>query len=350
MTKLTLILAFLCLSCLAAEYKVFFGGLNQVSTMNGLKNEMYSKGCRSDQIADATLVTDKSSHKHRGFGFVTLVNDRTVALDCFSRIREGFVLDGKVIDVKWAIPRDFNFPSAHSRTTTLLVSGGRQKDEALIQKAIKDETIFEPITVTCPGSAGCFAKMANHDEADFVQIHFPVLGVKLGNGDKIRVAKLEPTEPVQRPRNGGRGKAPVNRGRGGFIPTSQGMGTNDYSQGHAAGYGYSQGYGASNQGYDQGYGGYPTARGFAGNRYVPYTEREISHLGVPQGYGGYLKFLTIHNGKLQIQSPTGRGPPSRGYRGPPSRGYRGPRRDTEREIALAKLLEKLDKYLEEEDF
>lgn len=96
--------------------KLFVGGLNRETSESSF-NEYFS---HFGTILDSVIITDPNTHQSRGFGFITYENSNSVQ-EVFKS--KPHTLDGKQIDVKRAMPREFNTPGAHSKTTRLFIGG-----------------------------------------------------------------------------------------------------------------------------------------------------------------------------------------------------------------------------------
>lgn len=104
-----------------AMRKLFVGGLNRDTTENSF-NEYFSQ---YGSILDSVIITDPTTQQSRGFGFITYENSDSVQ-EVFKT--KPHTLDGKEIDVKRAMPREFNTPGAHSKTTRLFIGGFKGLD------------------------------------------------------------------------------------------------------------------------------------------------------------------------------------------------------------------------------
>lgn len=96
--------------------KLFIGGLRR-ETQEETFNDYFA---RFGAIADVVIIKDPNSGQSRGFGFVTYNNSDSVEEVFRTRPHE---LDGKTVDCKRAMPREFNASSSHAKTTRLFVGG-----------------------------------------------------------------------------------------------------------------------------------------------------------------------------------------------------------------------------------
>ena len=101
--------------------KLFIGGLRRDTVEDTFKDYFSQFGT----IVDAVIITDSNNGQSRGFGFVTYENSDS-AEEVFKR--RPHELDGKVVDCKRAMPREFNASSSHAKTTRLFVGGFKGLD------------------------------------------------------------------------------------------------------------------------------------------------------------------------------------------------------------------------------
>merc|ERR1719410_403082 len=89
--------------------KVFIGGIPRSTTEDTLKDVFGKYGT----ILDCVVIKDRESKQSRGFAFVTYDNEDSVENilewdESASKLKNSIQVDGKVADVKRAIPRDQN--------------------------------------------------------------------------------------------------------------------------------------------------------------------------------------------------------------------------------------------------
>ena len=95
---------------------MFVGGLNKDTT----ETDFFEYFEKFGKLIDKTIVKDFVTKHSRGFGFLTYETSECVE-DVF---KAGYhILDGKTLDVKRAMPREFVTPGAHSKTKKLFIGG-----------------------------------------------------------------------------------------------------------------------------------------------------------------------------------------------------------------------------------
>merc|ERR1712002_1143743 len=206
-------------------------------------------------MVDQVVIKDPQTKTSRGFGFITY--------DCSDAVEKAFqsrphTVDNKTLDVKRAMPREFNTSTAHAKVTKLFVGGvGPDLTPDDLQEYIEsrhptslgtiDNIDFLKDKTTDQNKGFGFLECSSTDFADRLTIceqHFMLKGKKMG------IKKAEP-----KPGEGG--AADRGRGRGGFAGRGGGRGRGGGGRGGGQ-YG-----GGDNNGYSNGYStGYP---GFGGN-------------------------------------------------------------------------------------
>jgi len=269
-----------------AMRKMFVGGINRDTTDEVFFEYFGQFGNMVDQV----VIKDPQTKTSRGFGFITF--------DCSDAVEKVFqsrphTLDSKTLDVKRAMPREFNTTTAHAKVTKLFVGGvGPELTPEDLQAYIEsrhpttvgtiDKVDFLKDKTTNQNKGFGFLECSSTDFADRLTIseqHFML------KGKKMAIKKAEPKE------GGGAGGPERGRGRGGFAARGGGRG-----RGRGGGRGGS--YGGDNNGYNNnsynnnggGYTndystGYP---GFGGNAggYNNFQQSQPAGGNYGGGYGG----------------------------------------------------------------
>lgn len=104
-----------------AMRKMFVGGLNRDTSEDAYAEYFSQFGAMEDKV----IITDPHTKQSRGFGFVTFEQSESVEEVFKSRPHE---IDGKTVEVKRAMPREYNTPGAHSKTKKLFIGGFKGLD------------------------------------------------------------------------------------------------------------------------------------------------------------------------------------------------------------------------------
>lgn len=252
-----------------AMRKIFVGGLNRNS-----KDEDFSEVfAQFGTILDSVIIKDPHTKGSRGFGFVTYDTSEAVE-KCFQG--RPHMLDGKALDTKRAIPREYNTSSAHARTKKLFIGGiSYEMSPDDIQQYIesrhpRDYGFIEKVDILKDRETGKnktfgFLYCSTEDFADRLIISEPQFQL---NGRNMSIKKAEPkNEGGAGPNRGGRG------GSGGGMRGGRGGG-------RGGSYG-------GNQGGDQqqGYGGYGGGQGSYGGGNTQSYGNQGGYGGQAEGYG-----------------------------------------------------------------
>jgi len=275
-----------------AMRKLFVGGLNRDTTDEVFVEHFGQYGTMLDKV----IIKDTQTRVSRGFGFVTYETSDSVEKVFQARPH---VIDGKTLDVKRAMPREYNTSTAHAKVTKLFIGGiGPDLTPAELQEYIEsrhptdigtiDNIDFLKDKETGKNKGFGFFECSSTDFADRLTISensFTLNGKNMG----MKKAEPKPGEGGQQAPRGGRGGGFQSRGRGrgrgggggygdrsnnyggGYDQTSNGY--NSYSTGYPvyganAGYQQSQSAGG-NYGSQGGY-GYGNQGSGGGKRYQPY--------------------------------------------------------------------------------
>jgi len=263
--------------------KMFVGGLSRSTT----EATFYDHFAQYGEIIDKVIITDPFTKESRGFGFVTYGVSDSVENAFKARPH---TLDGKQLDVKRAMPREYNTPGAHAKTKKLFVGGFKGSDltpeelQAYIEERHsvefgKIEKIdFFKDNATGQTKGFGFLECTDTDFADRLAISENSFKLK---GKFMSIKKAEPREGAAGgppPRGGGRGG---DRGGRGGDRGGRGRGGDRGGRGRGGDRGgYDSGYGGNRGGYDSSnYGNYSTS-------YPTYGQNQ----GGGGGAGGYNNY------------------------------------------------------------
>jgi len=252
-----------------AMRKMFVGGLSRTTKENVFFDYFGEFG----EMVDKVIIADPNTKISRGFGFITYAESDSVEKVFNSRPH---VIDGKTLDVKRAMPREFNTAGAHTKTKKLFIGGfkgtGLTPEELQTYIQSRHQAEFgsiESIDFLKAKESNeykgfGFIMCSSTDFADRLAISESSFTLK---GRSMSIKKAEPKEPLVggggAPMRGGRGGRGMGGGRGGSGRGGRGGGRGGYGSNNYDSYNsqdsystaYPQ-YGGNNQGYNQGQGGY----------------------------------------------------------------------------------------------
>ena len=263
--------------------KIFVGGLSRSTTNEGLKAYFGEYG----EMSDCVVIVDPQTKDSRGFGYVTFENKDSVIQVLKDKKEKGaHSIDGKEVEVKRAIPKDDDSPTARLKTKKIFIGG--LKDEATADDI--HQALADAVRGTAPNSVDLIMKKtedgtSKHRGFCFVEFEDEDLVDELCCHKKVNICgksvEIKKAEPKDRDKGGpgGRGGRGGGRGRGGGYGGGRGGGRGggaDYS-----GYG-----GYQSSGYNQSYGyGDPYASYNYGNNGYDYYSQMGTYAQAPSSYG-----------------------------------------------------------------
>lgn len=302
-----------------AMRKMFVGGLNRDTT----EETFFGYFGEFGNMVDKVIIKDPQTKQSRGFGFVTYDQSDCVESVFQSRPHN---IDGKTLDVKRAMPRDYNTSTAHAKVTKLFVGG--------VSPDLTPEELQQYIESRHPTSIGTvdkidflkeretnrnkgfgFLECSDTDFADRLTISENQFMLK---GRSMSLKKAEPKPDGGGNQGGGGGQGFQNsggrgaprgrggsRGAGGGVARGRGGGRGGRGGGFNQGGNYGQQSNTYNgNGYSTGYPSYGGNTNSGGGGYNNYNQSSYGGQQ-QQGGGGYGQQQQGGNGYTQDYNSQG---------------------------------------------
>mmetsp|Transcript_13458 Transcript_13458/g.20242 ORF Transcript_13458/g.20242 Transcript_13458/m.20242 type:complete len:452 (+) Transcript_13458:58-1413(+) len=274
--------------------KLFVGGLSWQTTDDGLKYYFEKFG----ELVDVALMTDKRTGQPRGFGFISFKDPAAVDVV----LGQTHNIDGRVVDVKRAVPRDKAPAPSRQESRKVFVGGlapevGDKEFNEYFSKfgPLQDSIVMYDRKTNRSRGFG-FVTFENEDDVRSVlRSEHEIMG------KWVELKRAEPRE--SRGSDMGMGGRGMGYGRGGGRGGGRGYDDYGYGGGYMGGmmggrggvqgaaFGYRNtggGYGGADPTYGGGRGGYGGGYGYpATGSMGGYYGGGYSNYGGPAGGGGY---------------------------------------------------------------
>jgi RNA recognition motif-containing protein len=267
-------------------FKMFVGGLNWDTTVDGLKAYFSKFG----PVTDCTIMKHPQTGRSRGFGFVSFQEEAAIADVLASGPHN---LDGRNIDPKRAVPKSEARGGGGARVKKIFCGGlPPEANEQALREFFSQYGQVDDVVVQVDRNTGRprgfgFVNFGSEDTVEkivaggrFVEILGKWVEVKKATPKGSQMGGRRPNSYGGRPNFGGYGYGGPNYGGyGGYRPQFQG---GYYPPGPYGGPSYEGGYGGP-YGYDQQYDRKPSGYG-APQEYDPYGgQQQMGNYGHYRG-------------------------------------------------------------------